>query len=442
MSGAASLRLRTVAAAGRQGLPWIATAIAGATVAVGLYVRRLTDTPLGAPYPPSLGNLAPQAHPLLALSVACFAAAVALAPRLLGERVRPAAMAGALLAGTLVLRLALAAGRGGTGAWDRVFDVGRSFEAKNEYLPALASLDYGWRFFLDRYAELVPSWPVHVAGHPPGLLLVMDAFGLTTPARLAAVCIGLGALSAPLTYGLARGLLDERAARLAGLLMALSPGALMFGATSADAVFLTLGLLAAWPLASPSRPVRVTGAIVLAAASLFAWSLLAVGAWAAILVLRREGWRPAFEVCVLCGGALLAFHGAFAALTGFDPIGTIAATEDVYRAGVASIRPYWYWVLGSPVGFLIVLGLPISWLAIRQLTVGSPEAVAIFAVLAIASVLGFTKAETERIWLFFAPFVCLAAARSLAERPRLTTTVLAALAGQALLHELCFDTVW
>ena len=118
------------------------------------------------------------------------------------------------------------------------------------------------------------------------------------------------------------------------------------------------------------------------------------------------------------------------------------ATEDVYRAGIASIRPYWFWLFGSPVAFLLVLGLPITWLALRALAAGSDEAVAIFAVLAFAAVMGFTKAETERIWLFFAPFVCLAAAPALARRPALRTPVLAALAVQAVLYELLFDTVW
>jgi hypothetical protein len=118
----------------------------------------------------------------------------------------------------------------------------------------------------------------------------------------------------------------------------------------------------------------------------------------------------------------------------------VRGTEEVYRLGVASMRPYWYWVLGSPVGFLLVLGLPITWLALRELAYRSPEAVAIFAVLGVAAVMGFTKAETERIWLFFAPLVCLPAAQAL--RDRSLTPVLAALAAQALLHELVFDTVW
>ena len=426
----------------RRWLPHAVFAVGAVTIAVGLIVRRLTDTPIGVPWPPALGNPHPAVDPLIAVSLVLFAAAVVLAPRLLDERVRPLAVALVLLAGTLALRLALAAGRGGTGAWDRVFDVERSFEAPNEYLPALPTVDLGPGYFLDRFAELVPSFPVHVAGHPPGLPLVMHFLGLDTPARLAAFCIVAGALSAPLTYGLARELLAERGARLAGLLMALSPQALMFGVTTADAVYLTLGLLAAWPLARPSRRARALGAVMLAVASLFAWSLLAVGAWAAILAWRRHGLRSGVELSLICGVVLLALHGAFSALTGFDPIGTVRATEEVYRLGVASVRPYWYWVLGSPVGFLLVLGLPITWLALRELARGTPEAVAIFAVLAIAAVMGFTKAETERIWLFFAPFVCLAAARALARRPELVVPVAAALAAQALLHEALSDTVW
>ena len=87
-----------------------------------------------------------------------------------------------------------------------------------------------------------------------------------------------------------------------------------------------------------------------------------------------------------------------------------------------------------------MLGLPIAWLALRALAAGEDAAVAIFAVLAIAAVAGFTKAEVERIWLSFAPLVCLAAASALpARRLRL---VLALLAVQALAWELLFNTVW
>ena len=52
----------------------------------------------------------------------------------------------------------------------------------------------------------MPSLPVHSAGHPPGLLLVMHYLGLDTSPKLAAFLIVTGALSAPLTYALVKGL--------------------------------------------------------------------------------------------------------------------------------------------------------------------------------------------------------------------------------------------
>ncbi len=56
----------------------------------------------------------------------------------------------------------------------------------------------------------------------------------------------------------------------------------------------------------------------------------------------------------------------------------------------------------------------------------------------IAAIAGFTKAETERIWLFLVPFVCLAAA-PLVKRP---TALAALLATQAVVYEILFDTLW
>ena len=302
-------------------------------------------------------------------------------------------------------------GRGGAGiaAWWKVFDPARSYEAPNEYLPALGALHWGPRFFLDRFAETVPALPVHAAGHPPGMLLTLDALGISSPGGMAALCIGVGALERPARLSGRPPVARRAGARVSRRCCSRSRrAALIFGATSADAVYLTLGLLAAWPLTV--RAWRPLGAAMLAVASLFSWSLLAVGAWAAIVAWRREGIRAALSLSALCGVALLAFYAALYGLSGYDPIGTLRATEDVYRAGIASLRPYSYWVLGSPSAFLLVLGLPIPWYALRALADRQTVAVAIFAVLAFAAVMGFTKAETERIWLFFAPFVCLAAA--------------------------------
>lgn len=415
-------------------VPAIAMAVAALTVAVGLQ-QDLTGHPLGVPHPPFIGAWGPKATLWLLLGVPCFAAATALVNPLL-TKPKPLVFAAGILALTLVLRVVLFAGRNG-GDFDRALEVLPRGEGKNEYLPTLAAFEYGTRFVLDRFAELVPALPVHSAGHPPGLVIVMHHLGLNTGMRLAWFCIVVGALATPLTYVLARKLFpgSERTARIAGVLMAFSPAVLHFGAVSPDAVYLTLGLVAAIPLLSGRI---VLGALALAAVVMFAWSELAIGAYAAILILARDGWRPAFRLAVVCGAALIGTQALLAVGTGWDPIGTFHATHDVYTVGIASRRPYWFWLFGSPTAFFLITGLPIMWLAFARLQQRKPEAVAIFAVIAVATVAGFTKAETERIWLFLVPFVCLAAA-PLVRRP---TLVVAVLAAQALIYELLFDTLW
>jgi hypothetical protein len=410
---------------------WIGAAVAAATVAVGLWQDEHGHL-LGVPHPPFIGAYGPRATAWLALALPCFIAAVVLVPRVFA--LAAPWFGAALFLGTLVLRLSLGAVRQGTFGWHDMFDVLARGEGKNEYLPSLAAFDYGPRFFLDRFAELVPSLPVHSAGHPPGLLLLMHFAHIDSGPRLAALCIVVGAFSAPLTYVLARRVHGEPVARIAGLLAALSPAMLHFGATSADAVFLTIGLLAAIPLMTPGR--QALGALALAVATLFAWSLLAVAAWAVILTLLRDGLRPALKLTVLAATATIAFHAALALATGWDPLGTLRATAQVYDVGIASRRPYWFWLFGSPTAFLLILGAPIAWLAAARLP--HPEAIAIFTVIAVAAVAGFTKAETERIWLFLVPFVCIAAA-PLVKRP---TPLAAALAVQAVGYELLFDTLW
>jgi len=214
----------------------------------------------------------------------------------------------------------------------------------------------------------------------------------------------------------------------------------LHGATSADALFATLGVLAAAALLARRRLVRLLGPPALALASLFSYAHLAVGAVAAIVALRRDGLRHAAVLSAACAAALVAFFGLLHLATGFDPVGAIRSAEIVYREGVASGRPYAFWLFGSPVAFLIAAGLPLAWLALRALGVGQSMAIALFAVLGASAALGFTKAETERIYLFLVPMLCVAAATALPER-RLPA-VLGALAAQALATELLFWTVW
>jgi hypothetical protein len=210
--------------------------------------------------------------------------------------------------------------------------------------------------------------------------------------------------------------------------------------TSFDYLFATCGLAATCLLVSARGGVRAVGAVALAAASLMSWALLAVGAWATIVGWRRHGARSGLVLAASCALACLALDGTLAAAYGYDAVGTLRATEAVYRNSVASVRPYAFWAFGSPVAWGAMLGLPIAAAALRRLARGDDAAVALAVVVAVAAIGGFSKAETERIWLFLVPFACVAAAPAIGGR-RLRVVV-ALLLAQALAVEALFDTIW
>jgi hypothetical protein len=358
-------------------------------------------------------------------------------------RARPWLFAAALVAGALAVALTVNAARHGSGAWAAIFDVGPggSFEAGNEYLPALPATAYGAHFLLDRFDDLVPALPANAAAHPPGLLLVIHSAGLRTPARLAALCIAAAVLLAPLTWALGRSALgDERAARRAAVLVMLCPGPVLFATASADAVYAAAGTGAAALLVARRPGLRLAGAAALALATMLSWALLAIGAWSAVLVWRRDGLRPALAVAAWCAVAVVGLDVGLALLWGYDAFGTLRATGAIYRHSLASVRPYWFWVAGSPVAWLVMLGGPVAagWLvaAARR----RPAGIALAVVVATAAILGFSKAETERIWLFMGPLACIAAADVIP--PRLLRPALVLLAVHALAWELLFDTIW
>lgn len=394
---------------------------------------------LGTPRPPLHFDFDRRAEALwLVVAVVVLAGAVVVAPRLRALRGMPFAMA--LLALALVTRLATGAIRFGPDGWDQPWN--ESFNAKNEYVPALPAIDeLGVRYFLDRFDELLPALPVHTAGHPPGLVLTLHWLGLETPGAASALAIVVGALAVPATYLLARRVLeDEGRAQVAGLLSAMACGTMLLGVTSADVVFAALGAGAAVLLVAAGRVAPVAGAVSLAVASFFSYAVLAMGAWAVLVRLIREGWRTALAVAVACGAALVVFYVALYLTVGFELHSVVVATEEVYRESVARVRPYAFWLFGSPAAFLAFAGLPITWYAAKALGHRHPVAVALGIVILISAVGGFTKAETERIWLMYVPPLCVAAAAVLPEK-RLPL-VLALLAVQSLLVEVVFGTVW
>src|SRR6202000_1461084 len=223
-------------------------------------------------------------------------------------------------------------------ALDQVFVVTPKGEGRTEFLPALGFLDHGVGHFLSHFTEISPRLPIQAQGHPPGLLLAMHYLGIDTAAGLAALTIVVGALATPLLYLLARELASEAEARAAALLFVFVPTSLLYGATSADALFATLGVLAAVGLLARRPANRVLGAGALVLATFFSYALLAVGAWAALVRWRRDGLGAALRLAAIVAAVLVACFVALDLLTGFDLVAAIRATDDRYREGIARLR--------------------------------------------------------------------------------------------------------
>jgi hypothetical protein len=422
-------------------LPHAGLAGIAAIVVAGLSIKAAAGG-LGTPLPPFLMAWRPALHPLVLGSVAALVGAVLGAPVLVQRLRSSVAFAWSMYGLALALGLSLNVARAGAGGWWTVFATGRhgSFEGGFEYLLPLPLLSRGTGYYLSHFSSLFPYLTTHVKGNPPGPLIALHLLGVDDPRSLAAICIGIGAMSAPLAYDLGRVLGGEQRGRLAGVLTAFSPAMLLFGVTSADYAFATFGLIGACLLARRGTGALVAGSLAVAIASFFSWLLLAIGAWAAILALARGGRRRAAAICAVVGLAVAGFNAALAVAYGYDPFAALSATAQAYHHGVAMTRPYAFWVFGSPVAWAVALGLPITWLGLRSLSRADPAAVATFAVVFVASLVGLTKAETERIWLPFVPLACVAAASAV--RPQRLRALLAALAAQAMLFEVLFFTVW
>jgi hypothetical protein len=422
-------------------IPAAGFAAAALTVLAGQVIKA-TGGQLGVFFPPFYIQWQPHIGPLAPLSMTVVGASAALAPAVIWRPRRPAIVAASLFALALVLGVGLNLARGGVHELWAIFQARPRGPAEpwNEYLPGLPALDHGIAYYVRHFPALFPSLPQKVTGNPPGPLIAIHLLGIHTAGGLAALCVGTGALTAPLAYDLGRTLDGEERGRVAGVLTAFAPSLLLWGVTSVDYAFATLGLATACLLARRGTGPRVAGAMLAALGTFFSWLLFAIPAWAVLVALGRGGRKDALALAAVCAFATLAFYGVLALTLGYDPFATLNALDAVYRHGIAQTRPYAYWLFGSPVAWGIGLGVPTAWALLRAVSVRDPAALAVATLVIVGAVLGFTKAETERIWLPFVPLGCVAAAAVLPARWLRSAVWL--LAAQAVAIELLFFTIW
>jgi hypothetical protein len=398
--------------------------------------------PLHADWDPRLG---PGTIPALLVGALAIWQSVGLAERLRWGHLLLASYAAGL---AWMLSLAFVDGKRG---------VDTILGTQYEYLPTARKINdlpdalHHWiaRIPYDGLRDNIPNanWPVHVAGHPPGALsffVLLDRIGLGSGWAAGLVVTVLAASTALAVMVTLRLLGAEVVARRAAPFLVFGPAA-VWQCVSADAMF---AAVAAWGIgALAAGAVRrsalwsVVAGLLLGYAVMLSYGLPVLGLLAVAVLVVARTWRPLPWAVV----AALAVVGAYAAL-GFVWWEALPALHDRYWAGVAQNRPgsYWWWGNLAALTFsagpmlwvgLTALGRRVSDVGVDAVRVVRWLVLAACAMVVIADVSQMSKAEVERIWLPFVPWLLVACAL-LPERWRkggMALQVVLALAVQHLL---------
>lgn len=296
-----------------------------------------------------------------------------------------------------------------------------------EYLhdvPRVGDVATLLRTFAERIPGLRPeSWTTHVAGHPPGALLVfvgLDRIGLPGGVPAALLCVVVGSTAAVAVAVMLRALGAESTARAALPFGVLFPGAIWIG-VSADGLF--AGVLA-WGVAllavgatrqrldTAAITASAAGGLLLGATLFLSYGLVLAGLLPVAVAVAARRVAP----LLVAGAGVAAVVAAFAAAGFWWLDGYRQVTLRYYQPGeYGLVRPYGYWVWADLACLVVVLG-PAGVAGLRRVFApgqGQPRILVLVCAATAVAVLvadlsGLSKAEVERIWLPFAVWLIAA----------------------------------
>jgi methylthioxylose transferase len=267
--------------------------------------------------------------------------------------------------------------------------------------------------FLPHFVDRIGLYQQHVRAHPPGMVMLlwtMDHLGLRGAGWEAVLEIGGGAAMVPAALMSLKEVAGERRARAAAPFVALAPAAVWI-ATSGDALFagvgtwaVTLVILSIRRSGLRSDAFALAGGVLFGAVLFLSYGSMLLAVIPLIVAIKYRRVRPVLVAPVGAGMVVAAFAAA-----GFWWIAGLRASLTEYRASVAGFRPQSYFWLGNLGAFAIALGpaTAVGLARLRDRRTWLLVAGGLLAAVA-ADASGFSKAEVERIWLPFAPWILLA----------------------------------
>lgn len=393
---------------------WVA--IVGLGVAWG--AASIADDPLqGVTAAPLTGHWGSYGDPRLLPAILLGVAAVVFGPGL-ARRLSWGSLLIAAGATATAWTLALAASKG----WSR---VGSPLDGDFDFLPFASRIESPGEF-LRTFVERGPGYPAHVKGHPPGATLVfwvIDHLGLTTAGGAAAVMLVAWGIAVVAVLAALDVVAGRERARQAAPFLALAPAAVWAG-TSADALYaaviaIGVALVArATVVRGPqSMALVASGGVALALALQLTYGAVPLLVLPAGLVAARRRFDLVFPAVAAAAAVTLAFWAV-----GFWWFDGLAMTRVEYWRGVAADRPWTYYLLaGNPAALALAVGPAVAagLARVRRADWGRCGlALGGLGAVAIANSSGMSKAEVERIWLPYVPWILTATAWLAAPRMR------------------------
>jgi hypothetical protein len=317
---------------------------------------------------------------------------------------------------------------------DGVGGIGAVLNHHTEYLATARGVD-DTGALLRSFTARIPlsareSWPVHVAGHPPGALLffvALSRLGLGSGLAAGLVVVAVAA-TIPVAVALTCRALDQQVrVRMALPFLALGPFA-VWQAVSADAVFAAAAswtvAVAAFAGAARTRPRAAAWAaaagVGLGGCAMLSYGLPLVAVVVLAAVVGSRGWRRDVAALLALSAAAACLVLAGFAWGGFSYWEAYPVLHQRYWDGLAAARPAWYWVwadvavLGVSAGPVLFGALAASGRRVHA-AIAHPQQDPVLALVAggvaavaVADLSLMSKAEVERIWLPFVPWLLLA----------------------------------
>ena len=327
---------------------------------------------------------------------------------------------------------------------------------------------------LRSYASKAKMLTRHAGTHPPGavmtLWLVTRLFVFNNMVKAFLIIF-----SAPLTliplYLVAQQLYDKKIATYSLALYLVTPNIVMYTATCMDAFF-SLFLVSStylffYSIKRKSQILAVLTGLSLSLSMFMTFATTFLGVYFISLttvtyLANRKEFKSHMTALVVSGGTFCLTYLIMYFVTGYNILTNLQAAMEVDQSGIGTgyESPLRYFLVSGTnlFGFFSMIGITTTTLWLRELGSATRNLFAKkkFSIFLVAYVVTFIPmvfstlymTETERIWLFMAPFVLIPAAKNLKEyidkkkSNWILYIVITILCIQTLVFEVLIDTIW